>query len=66
MHFSDFTILSDGNISSYPYKSLYINRYLYKVFKLDIVEGEGPEAYNGDVVKFNCVCRRANGYFVFR
>nr|XP_007140127.1 hypothetical protein PHAVU_008G086200g [Phaseolus vulgaris]ESW12121.1 hypothetical protein PHAVU_008G086200g [Phaseolus vulgaris] len=30
-----------------------------------IVEGEGPEAYNGDVVKFNCVCRRANGYFVF-
>ncbi|KAL9319952.1 hypothetical protein ACSQ67_011791 [Phaseolus vulgaris] len=31
----------------------------------DIVEGEGPEAYNGDVVKFNCVCRRANGYFVF-
>ncbi|QCD78123.1 peptidylprolyl isomerase [Vigna unguiculata] len=31
----------------------------------DIVEGEGPEAHNGDVVKFNCVCRRANGYFVF-
>ncbi|KAL2956189.1 hypothetical protein AAZX31_18G071700 [Glycine max] len=31
----------------------------------DIVEGEGPEAHDGDLVTFNCVCRRANGYFVF-
>ncbi|KAK7387192.1 hypothetical protein VNO78_27773 [Psophocarpus tetragonolobus] len=31
----------------------------------DIVEGEGPEAHDGDMVKFNYVCRRANGYFVF-
>ncbi|XP_027336568.1 peptidyl-prolyl cis-trans isomerase FKBP16-1, chloroplastic isoform X1 [Abrus precatorius] len=31
----------------------------------DIVEGEGPEAHDGDLVKFNYVCRRANGYFVF-
>ncbi|KAK7301884.1 hypothetical protein RJT34_12761 [Clitoria ternatea] len=31
----------------------------------DIVEGEGSEAHEGDLVKFNYVCRRANGYFVF-
>ncbi|RDX65346.1 Peptidyl-prolyl cis-trans isomerase FKBP16-1, chloroplastic, partial [Mucuna pruriens] len=37
----------------------------YQVFKLDIVEGNGPEAHDGDLVKFNYVCRRANGYFVF-
>ncbi|WVZ77457.1 hypothetical protein U9M48_025319 [Paspalum notatum var. saurae] len=30
----------------------------------DVVEGEGPEAREGDVVQFNYVCRRANGYFV--
>ncbi|KAL6888309.1 hypothetical protein ACP4OV_009335 [Aristida adscensionis] len=30
----------------------------------DVVEGEGPEAQEGDLVKFNYVCRRANGYFV--
>jgi len=66
VHVSDFTILSYGNKSSYQCKFLYINRYSYQVFKLDIVEGEGAEAHNGDVVKFNCVCRRANGYFVFR
>ncbi|XP_039788648.1 peptidyl-prolyl cis-trans isomerase FKBP16-1, chloroplastic-like isoform X1 [Panicum virgatum] len=30
----------------------------------DVVEGEGPEAREGDLVKFNYVCRRANGYFV--
>ena len=32
----------------------------------DVVEGEGPEAREGDLVKFNYVCRRANGYFVHR
>ncbi|KAH1239681.1 Peptidyl-prolyl cis-trans isomerase FKBP16-1, chloroplastic [Glycine max] len=37
----------------------------YQVFKSDIVEGEGPEAHDGDLVKFNCVCWRGNGYFVF-
>nr|XP_027190393.1 peptidyl-prolyl cis-trans isomerase FKBP16-1, chloroplastic isoform X2 [Cicer arietinum] len=31
----------------------------------DIIEGEGPEAHDGDLVEFNYVCRRANGYFVF-
>ncbi|XP_058753634.1 peptidyl-prolyl cis-trans isomerase FKBP16-1, chloroplastic isoform X3 [Vicia villosa] len=31
----------------------------------DIIEGEGLEAHGGDLVEFNCVCRRANGYFVF-
>ncbi|TVU32953.1 hypothetical protein EJB05_24718 [Eragrostis curvula] len=30
----------------------------------DVVEGEGPEAREGDLVEFNYVCRRANGYFV--
>lgn len=30
-----------------------------------VTEGEGPEAHSGDLVEFNCVCRRANGYFVF-
>jgi hypothetical protein len=32
----------------------------------DVVEGEGPEAREGDLVQFNYVCRRANGYFVHR
>ncbi|KAL2332861.1 hypothetical protein Fmac_014074 [Flemingia macrophylla] len=31
----------------------------------DVVEGEGPEAHDGDLAEFNYVCRRANGYFVF-
>ncbi|KAK7289612.1 hypothetical protein RIF29_03383 [Crotalaria pallida] len=31
----------------------------------DIVQGEGPEAVSGDLVEFNYVCRRANGYFVY-
>ncbi|XP_023633678.1 peptidyl-prolyl cis-trans isomerase FKBP16-1, chloroplastic isoform X1 [Capsella rubella] len=30
----------------------------------EIVEGEGPEAHEGDLVELNYVCRRANGYFV--
>ncbi|KAL8131810.1 hypothetical protein AgCh_007652 [Apium graveolens] len=30
----------------------------------DIVEGEGPEAREGNNVEFNYVCRRSNGYFV--
>ncbi|XP_022886621.1 peptidyl-prolyl cis-trans isomerase FKBP16-1, chloroplastic isoform X2 [Olea europaea var. sylvestris] len=30
----------------------------------DILEGEGKEAQEGDVVEFNYVCRRSNGYFV--
>ncbi|XP_042391050.1 peptidyl-prolyl cis-trans isomerase FKBP16-1, chloroplastic-like isoform X2 [Zingiber officinale] len=30
----------------------------------DIIEGEGPEAHEGDLVEFNYVCRRSNGYFV--
>ncbi|MED6186991.1 hypothetical protein PIB30_072132 [Stylosanthes scabra] len=31
----------------------------------DIVEGGGPEAHDGDLVEFNYVCRRSNGYFVY-
>ncbi|XP_010433482.1 PREDICTED: peptidyl-prolyl cis-trans isomerase FKBP16-1, chloroplastic isoform X3 [Camelina sativa] len=30
----------------------------------EIIEGEGPEAREGDLVELNYVCRRANGYFV--
>ncbi|KAL3736568.1 hypothetical protein ACJRO7_025502 [Eucalyptus globulus] len=30
----------------------------------EIVEGEGPEARDGDLVEVNYVCRRSNGYFV--
>jgi hypothetical protein len=30
----------------------------------DVIEGEGAEAREGDLVQFNYVCRRANGYFV--
>ncbi|XXG80106.1 hypothetical protein AAC387_Pa09g1047 [Persea americana] len=30
----------------------------------DIVEGEGIEAFEGDMVEINYVCRRSNGYFV--
>nr|XP_043605960.1 peptidyl-prolyl cis-trans isomerase FKBP16-1, chloroplastic isoform X2 [Erigeron canadensis] len=30
----------------------------------DIIDGEGPEAREGDLVEFNYVCRRSNGYFV--
>lgn len=32
----------------------------------DIVDGEGQAANEGDVVVFNYVCRRSNGYFVYR
>ncbi|XP_031478535.1 peptidyl-prolyl cis-trans isomerase FKBP16-1, chloroplastic [Nymphaea colorata] len=31
---------------------------------LDMIEGMGPEAHEGDLVKVNYVCRRSNGYFV--
>ncbi|GMJ10451.1 FK506-binding protein 16-1 [Hibiscus trionum] len=30
----------------------------------EIIEGEGPEAHDGDYVQVNYVCRRSNGYFV--
>ncbi|XVF03593.1 hypothetical protein REPUB_Repub05bG0006600 [Reevesia pubescens] len=30
----------------------------------EIIEGEGPEARDGDYVQVNYVCRRSNGYFV--
>ncbi|KAL3821151.1 hypothetical protein ACJIZ3_007056 [Penstemon smallii] len=30
----------------------------------DIVEGQGKEAREGDLVEFHYVCRRSNGYFV--
>ncbi|CAM8903630.1 unnamed protein product [Rhodiola kirilowii] len=31
----------------------------------DIIEGEGVEAREGDIVEVNYVCRRSNGYFVY-
>ncbi|XP_066318125.1 peptidyl-prolyl cis-trans isomerase FKBP16-1, chloroplastic-like [Miscanthus floridulus] len=34
------------------------------VWLADVVDGEGPEARDGDLVQFNYVCIRANGYFV--
>ncbi|KAJ6967179.1 hypothetical protein NC652_004667 [Populus alba x Populus x berolinensis] len=30
----------------------------------EVIEGEGPEAQEGDTVEVNYVCRRSNGYFV--
>jgi hypothetical protein len=30
----------------------------------DVVQGEGREAHEGDLVQVNYVCRRSNGYFV--
>ncbi|XP_013738110.3 peptidyl-prolyl cis-trans isomerase FKBP16-1, chloroplastic isoform X2 [Brassica napus] len=30
----------------------------------EIIEGEGREAHEGDLVELNYVCRRANGYYV--
>ncbi|KAK0601661.1 hypothetical protein LWI29_026185 [Acer saccharum] len=30
----------------------------------EVIEGEGPEAHEGDLVEVNYVCRRSNGYFV--
>ncbi|GMY30801.1 peptidyl-prolyl cis-trans isomerase FKBP16-1, chloroplastic isoform X1 [Fagus crenata] len=30
----------------------------------EIIEGEGSEAHEGDLVEVNYVCRRSNGYFV--
>jgi hypothetical protein len=35
-------------------------------FFSEVVEGSGLEANNGDLVEFNYVCRRSNGYFVYR
>ncbi|GAB4849799.1 hypothetical protein Ancab_004597 [Ancistrocladus abbreviatus] len=31
----------------------------------DVIEGDGEEANAGDLVEFNYVCRRSNGYFVY-
>lgn len=30
----------------------------------DVIEGEGPQAHDGNLVEVNYVCRRSNGYFV--
>ena len=35
-------------------------------FVLEIIEGQGPEANEGNLVEINYVCRRSNGYFVHR
>ncbi|CAN1252582.1 Peptidyl-prolyl cis-trans isomerase FKBP16-1, chloroplastic [Linum perenne] len=34
------------------------------ILSVEVIEGEGPEAGEGDVVEINYVCRRSNGYFV--
>ncbi|XP_070038131.1 peptidyl-prolyl cis-trans isomerase FKBP16-1, chloroplastic-like isoform X2 [Nicotiana tomentosiformis] len=51
--------------------SLNVKKLLRRTLKLasgvriqDVVEGEGPEAHEGDSVEINYVCRRSNGYFV--
>ncbi|KAA0065830.1 peptidyl-prolyl cis-trans isomerase FKBP16-1 [Cucumis melo var. makuwa] len=31
---------------------------------IKVFEGDGAEAHEGDMVEFNYVCRRSNGYFV--
>lgn len=31
----------------------------------EVLEGKGPAASDGDMVEFNYVCRRSNGYFVY-
>lgn len=38
----------------------------YKFLYIEIIEGEGSEAQEGDTVEVNYVCRRSNGYFVHR
>ncbi len=35
----------------------------FSVF-LEVVEGFGLEANNGDLVEFNYVCQHSNGYFI--
>lgn len=32
----------------------------------EVVDGSGPEAKTGDLLEFDFVCRRSNGYFVYR
>ncbi|XP_031744259.1 peptidyl-prolyl cis-trans isomerase FKBP16-1, chloroplastic isoform X2 [Cucumis sativus] len=32
--------------------------------RIQVFEGDGAEAHEGDMVEFNYVCRRSNGYFV--
>lgn len=40
--------------------------FLFFFLLEDIVDGEGIEATEGDLVEINYVCRRSNGYFVHR
>ena len=35
-------------------------------FCSEVVDGSGPMAKTGDTLEFNFVCRRSNGYFVYR
>jgi len=37
----------------------------FSVF-LEVVEGFGLEANNGDLVEFNYVCQHSNGYFILK
>uniref|UniRef100_A0A453NKR8 peptidylprolyl isomerase n=1 Tax=Aegilops tauschii subsp. strangulata TaxID=200361 RepID=A0A453NKR8_AEGTS len=54
-----------GNPESPGQGRLFRYRKLDSGVKLeDVVDGEGPVAREGDLVQFNYVCRRANGYFV--
>lgn len=39
---------------------------MLKCLYSDVIEGEGVEAREGDIVEVNYVCRRSNGYFVYR
>ncbi|KAL5207403.1 hypothetical protein ABZP36_031838 [Zizania latifolia] len=58
-------------LSSMPVRAAMLEPDVIRFRKLDsgvkledVVQGEGPEAQEGDLVQFNYVCRRANGYFV--
>ncbi|KAJ0719997.1 putative peptidylprolyl isomerase [Helianthus annuus] len=44
-------------------QKLKLYNFIWFLF-VDIIDGEGKEAREGDLVEVNYVCRRSNGYFV--
>lgn len=62
-------LLPSHRLRRQRFRSLTLSVFRYRkldsgVILEDVVEGEGPEAREDDLVQFNYVCRRANGYFV--
>ncbi|KAJ0898936.1 putative peptidylprolyl isomerase [Helianthus annuus] len=45
-------------------RSLIVECEYKRMVVIDIIDGEGKEAREGDLVEVNYVCRRSNGYFV--